>query len=72
MKYWIVVDETNDAFDCDNCNAMVHRPTYFCPRCGDKKEIVALTKKDISIKQYWKNYDYKYYCMLGLNDDTNS
>ncbi len=34
---WIVVDELNDAFDCDICPAMVKRPYNYCPRCGDKK-----------------------------------
>ena len=69
MKYWFVVDEMNDAFDCDVCDAMVHRPYDYCPKFGDKKEIVALIEKNIPIEQYWKDYDYKYYCMLGLNDN---
>ena len=67
MKYWYAVDEENDAFDCDSCLAMVERPTPFCPRCGDRKTIVSLVDKDMPIELYWKEYDYKYFCMLGLD-----
>lgn len=33
---WLDVDESNDAFDCSNCNAMVSRKCLYCPGCGAK------------------------------------
>lgn len=57
MKYWFVVDEMNDAFDCDVCDAMVHRPYDYCPKCGDKKEIVALIDVDLTLKKYRELYE---------------
>ena len=57
MKYWLAVDNLNDAFDCDNCEAMVHRPYNYCPRCGDKKEIVVLSDKDYTLQEYRKVYE---------------
>ena len=57
MKYWLVVDEMNDAFDCDVCDAMVHRPYDYCPKCGDKKEIVALIDVNLTLKKYRELYE---------------
>ena len=47
----------NDAFDCDVCDAMVHRPYNYCPKCGDKKEIVALIDVDLTLEKYRELYE---------------
>lgn len=33
---WIPVDDTNDAFDCSECDAMVRQRYNFCTKCGMK------------------------------------
>lgn len=35
---WLPVDEKEDAFDCSECDAMVHRRHNFCPKCGAKMD----------------------------------
>lgn len=37
--HWIPVDETEDAFDCSECDAMVGRRCNFCPKCGAKMDV---------------------------------
>lgn len=52
MNSWIVVDELNDAFDCDCCPAMVKKPYNYCPRCGDKKLFVYDYDRAVNIHLY--------------------
>lgn len=56
MNRWIVVDEMNDAFDCDNCPAMVSRPYNYCPRCGDKKFFIETYFDIVDIHTYREIY----------------
>lgn len=36
---WLPVDEKNDAFDCSECDAMVHKRMNYCPKCGAKMDL---------------------------------
>lgn len=36
---WLPVDELYDAFDCSECDAMVHKPCNYCPKCGAKMDL---------------------------------
>lgn len=36
---WLPVDELYDAFDCLECDAMVHKPCNYCPKCGAKMDL---------------------------------
>ena len=44
---------------------MVHRPYNYCPRCGDKKEIVRMLNEELTLEKYRNKYELKkeYLCM---------
>ena len=58
--YWIPVDDEFDAFDCCNwkCDAMVARPTNYCPKCGRHMKYVRVeSHKLITLKEYRKRFE---------------